>query len=76
MPETDGTLTKREIMARIPRLKDGSFTHFLHEAGIFRVGEKRDKQNIVYLYPADSVSRLEAVVPPEDGLRNRGGNER
>lgn len=72
MPEADGTLTKREIMARIPRLKDGSFKHFLHEAGIYKVGEKREKQNITYLYPADSVARLEAVVPPEDCLRNRG----
>lgn len=60
------SLSRAEIMIKIPKLKRGSFEYFARTAGIFKIGKRQNKSvpHITEnLYPIDSVRRIKAVMP-------------
>lgn len=62
----DEMLTSKEIMAKIPELRPGSFRNFCLLAGIKKTGERPSKTRShlkAFLFPADSVARIKAVMP-------------
>ena len=56
-------LTRKQILAAIPKLKAGSFELFIARAGLYRIGEVATKHPHIkaYVYPMDSVERIKAV---------------
>lgn len=54
-------ISKKEILSKLPELPSGSFRLKIAEAGIKKVGERKNKKRphiTENLYPSDSVARL------------------
>lgn len=59
-------ITRSEIMAQIPLLKDGSFKNYLLQAGIKIIDKRPQKMRphlSEYVYEPDAVERIKAVMP-------------
>lgn len=53
------SVTREQICRKIPDLPSGSFLYWLLRAGVKPLPEKKIKnQNIVYLYPYNSIEKI------------------
>lgn len=59
-------LTRQQIIEKIPKLKRGSFDHWvIMKAGVKPIGTVRMGHLIAFAYPTNCISKIKAVMGVE-----------